>query len=292
MSDTHTIGERIAEKIKAKAKARGLDPAQQLQKYIQERLCVRLWAHEESRTLTLKGGCCYHFAPEFLDLNRATSDIDVHTYERMGHEEVLALFQRAIDIEDEDGVTFRINKTSVLEHEHGEANGLRVHFTGTVGKTASSSYADVGIGGLQPVEVRELPVITMVPGQTSTTIRAQPFEFAIAEKLHAIVKHGENNTRMKDYRDLLVLSRKGFDDEKVREAIAFTFNALDVSLPDRTPVGLTPAFATAKQGDWERYLHRNRVINMPQDFTAVVDELRGYLDPKMAPAFTAVYRYA
>ncbi|MGN8152712.1 hypothetical protein ACTJK5_10595 [Agrobacterium sp. 22094] len=89
MSDTHTIDERIAEKIKAKAKARGLDSAQQLQKYIQERLCVRLWAHEESRTLTLKGGCCYHFAPEFLDLNRATADIDVHTYERIGHEEVL-----------------------------------------------------------------------------------------------------------------------------------------------------------------------------------------------------------
>jgi len=231
-----STGERIAEKIKAKAKARGLDGAQQLQKYIQERLCVRLWAHEESRMLTLKGGCCYHFAPEFLDLNRTTSDIDVHTYERMGHEEVLSLFRKAIDIEDEDGVTFEIGKTSVLEHEHGEANGLRVHFTGTLGKTTSSSYADVGIGGLEPFAVRELPVSTMVPGQTSTTIRAQPFEFAIAEKLHAIVKHGEKNSRMKDFRDLLILSRKGFDDEKVREAITFTFNALAVELPENTPV--------------------------------------------------------
>jgi predicted nucleotidyltransferase component of viral defense system len=287
-----SIGERTVDKIKAKAKARGLDPAQQIQKYVQERLCVRLWAHEESRTLTLKGGCCYHFAPEFLDLNRATADIDVHTYERMGHEEVLALFRKAVEIEDEDGVSFMINKTSVLEHEHGEANGLRIHITGTVGKSAVSTYADVGIGGLEPMEVRELPVITMVPGQTSTTIRAQPFEFAIAEKLHAIVKHGAANTRMKDYRDLLVLSRKGFDDEKVREAIAFTFSALDVDLPETTPVGLTPSFATDKQADWERYLHRNRVTGMPQEFRAVVDELRQYLDPKMSPAYASVYRYA
>ncbi len=287
-----SIGERTVEKIKAKSKARGLDPAQQIQKYIQERLCVRLWAHEESRTLTLKGGCCYHFAPEFLDLNRATSDIDVHTYERLGHEEVLALFRKAIEIEDEDGVTFTINRFSVLEHEHGEANGLRVHITGTVGKSAVSTYADVGIGGLQPMEVRELPVLTMVPGQTSTTIRAQPFEFAIAEKLHAIVKHGAANTRMKDYRDLLILSRKGFDAEKVREAIAFTFSALDVDLPEETPVGLTAAFAADKQADWERYLHRNRVTTMPQDFSAVVDELRQYLDPKLAPAYASVYRYA
>lgn len=287
-----SIGERIADKIKAKAKARGLDSAQQLQKYIQERLCVRLWAHEESRMLTLKGGCVYHFAPEFLELNRATSDIDVHTYERMGHEEVLSLFKKAIEIEDDDGVTFVINKTSVLENEHGEANGLRIHFTGTLGKTASSSYADVGIGGMEPFAVRELPVITMVPDQTSTTIRAQPFEFAIAEKLHAIVKHGEKNSRMKDIRDLLTLSRKGFDDEKVREAIAFTFSALDIDLPENTPVGLTPAFATAKQADWERYLRRNRVTNMPQDFGAVVEELRIYLDPKMSPAYASTFPYA
>jgi predicted nucleotidyltransferase component of viral defense system len=284
MSDTHTIGERIAEKIKAKAKARGLDSAQQLQKYIQERLCVRLWAHEESRTLTLKGGCCYHFAPEFLDLNRTTADIDVHTYERLGHEEVLALFQKAMNIEDEHGVTFQINKTSVLEHEHGEANGLRVHITGTIGKSAISTYADVGIGGLQPVEVRELPVITMVPGQSSAKIRAQPFEYAIAEKLHAIVKHGEKNTRMKDYRDLLTLSRKGFDSEKVRDAIEFTFGALNVEVPEITPAGFTPTFANEKQADWERYLHRNRVTGMPQDFGVVVEELRTYFSDKLARA--------
>ncbi len=292
MSNTHTIGERIAEKIKARAKARGLDSAQQLQRYVQERLCVRLWAHEESRTLTLKGGCCYHFAPEFLDLNRTTADIDVHTYERMGHEEVLALFRKAIEIEDDDGVSFSINKTSILEHEHGEANGLRIHFTGMVGKSAVSSYADVGIGGLQPMEVRELPVVTMVPGQSSATIRAQPWEYAIAEKLHAVVKHGAANTRMKDYRDLLVLSRKGFDDEKVREAIAFTFSALNVDLPEITPVGLTAAFAEAKQPDWERYLHRNRVTGLPQDLGAVVAELRAYFSDKLAPAYKRAYRYA
>lgn len=210
----------------------------------------------------------------------------MHTYERMGHEEVLSLFRKAIEIEDEDGVSFMINKTSVLEHEHGEANGLRVHITGTVGKSAVSTYADVGIGGLEPFAVRELPVITMVAGQSSATIRAQPWEYAIAEKLHAIVKHGAANTRMKDYRDLLVLSRKGFDDEKVREAIAFTFAALDVELPEITPVGLTAAFAADKQADWERYLHRDRVTNMPQNFGAVVEELREYLDPKLTPAFS------
>lgn len=85
----------------------------------------------------------------------------------------------------------------------------------------------------------------------------------------------------------------------MREAIAFTFAALDVDLPESTPVGLTPAFASDKQADWERYLHRNhlerylhrnRVTGMPQDFGAVVEELREYLDPKMTPAYAPSYR--
>lgn len=54
MSNTHSLGERIAEKVKAMAKSKGLDPAQQIQKYIQERLCARLWAFEEGRLLTLR----------------------------------------------------------------------------------------------------------------------------------------------------------------------------------------------------------------------------------------------
>lgn len=291
MSNTHSIGERIAEKVKAKAKARGLDPAQQLQKFVQERLCVRLWAHEESRTLTLKGAAAIILLPSSststaqppTSMSTPTSASATRKYWRCSKRRSRSRMRTA---SPSRSTRPACSNTSMVKL------AVLVHFTGTIGKSAISSYADVGIGGLQPVEVRELPVVTMVPGQTSATIRAQPWEYAIAEKLHAVVKHGANNTRMIDYRDLLILSRKGFDDEKVREAIAFTFAALDVELPETTPVGLTPAFAAAKQADWERYLHRNRVIGMPQDFGVVVEEVRKYLDPKMAPTHAAVYRYA
>lgn len=232
------------------------------------------------------------FCARFLDLNRSTADIDVHTYENLAHDEILSLFGKAVAIEDEDGVAFEIRKTAVLEHEHGEANGIRVHITGTVGKCTVSTYVDVGIGGEAPVNVRELPIVPMIAGQTSSTIRVQPFQYAMAEKLHSIVARAMSNTRMKDYRDLLVLSRKGFDDGSVREAIAHTFSMRHTDLPDTTPEGLLPLFAEIEQADWDRYLHRNRVSGMPQGFAEVVEELRQYFDPKLTPVYAAVYQYA
>lgn len=277
-----SVGERKVEKLKAKAKGRGLDVPQQLQKYVQERLCARLWAFEEGARMTLKGGCAYHFAPEFADLNRSTADIDVHSYDVIAHDEVMSLFRRAIEIEDNDGVAFEIGRTDVLEHEHGEHQGLRIHIIGWLGKTRVNTYADVGIGGEAPVSVRELPITPMCDGDTSSTIRVQPFEYAMAEKLHSIVVRGLSNSRMKDYRDLLVLSRKGFDADAVREAIEHTFAQRSTQIPEITPEGLQPIFSAAKQQDWERYLVKNRVTGMPQDFGAVVEELRRYFDGKLA----------
>ncbi|CUW87534.1 nucleotidyl transferase AbiEii/AbiGii toxin family protein [Agrobacterium genomosp. 2] len=292
MSNTHTDGERKVEKLKAKSKSRGLDVPQQLQKYVQERLCARLWAFEEGARMTLKGGAAYHFAPEFADLNRPTADVDVHSYDVIAHEEVMSLFRRAVEIGDNDGVVFEIGRTDVLEHEHGEHQGLRIHIIGWLGKTRVNTYADVGIGGEAPVAVRELPIIPMIEGDTSSTIRVQPFEYAMAEKLHSIVVRGLGNTRMKDYRDLLILSRKGFDDETVRQAIAHTFSQRHTDLPELTPEGLLPVFSEVKQADWERYLQKNRVTGMPADLGSVVAELRSYFDDKLTPAYTAVYRYA
>ena len=284
-----STGERKVEKLKAKFKSRGLDVPQQLQKYVQERLCARLWAFEEGARMTLKGGCAYHFAPEFADLNRPTADIDVHSYDVIAHDEVMSLFRKAINVKDNDGVVFEIGRTDVLDHEHGEHQGLRIHIIGWLGKTRVTTYADVGIGGEAPVAVRELPIIPMCDGDNSATIRVQPFEYAMAEKLHSIVVRGLSNTRMKDYRDLLILSRKGFDDETVREAIAHTFAQRNTDLPEETPEGLLPIFSVAKQQDWERYLQKNRVTGMPEDLGAVVEELRQYHDDKLTREYTCVY---
>ncbi len=282
-------GERNAAKLNARFRSRGQDVPQGFQRYAQERLACRLQAFEEGRHLVVTGGCMYHWCPTMADMDRPTSDIDLHTYEIRSHEEILDLFRRAVTVEDSDGFSFEITKTSELEHEHSEYSGLRIYILGYLGKTRVTTYADISIGGEPPIGLRELPIVPMIEGQTSATIKAQPWEYSMAEKLHAMVKHGEKNSRMKDYRDLVLLARKGFDPEKVRNAIAHTFDQCRTELPAGTPAGLTPEFATAKQAEWSRHLAKNKITDMPADFGSVVAELRTYFDDKLTPAYVPSY---
>ncbi len=282
-------GERNAAKLNARFKSRGQDVPQGFQRYAQERLTCRLRAFEESESLVVTGGCMYHWCPTMADMDRPTSDIDLHTYEVRSHEEILDLFRRAVTVEDSDGFRFEITKTSELEHEHSEYRGLRIYITGFLGKTRVTTYADISIGGEPPIGLRELPIVPMIEGQTSATVRAQPWEYCMAEKLHGIVTRGLTNTRMKDYRDLVLLSRKGFDADKVRNAIAHTFAQCRTEMPAGTPEGLMPAFSEAKQAEWTRHLAKNRVTGWPQDLETVVAELRTYFSDKMVPTYAPAY---
>lgn len=284
-------GERNAEKLKARFKARGQDVPQGFQRYAQERLTCRLQAFEEGRHLVVTGGCMYHWCPVMADMDRPTSDIDLHTYEVQTHDEILELFRSAVTVEDDDGFSFEIAKTTELEHEHSEHRGLRVHIIGMLGKLRVTTYSDISIGGEPPIGLRELPIIPMIAGQTSATIKAQPWEYSIAEKLHGIVTRGLTNTRMKDYRDLVLLARKGFDPEKVRAAIEHTFDQCRTEMPQETPESLQPVFSSAKQADWIRYLEKNRVTGMPQDLGAVVAELRAYFSDKLCPQHERAQRF-
>lgn len=284
-------GERNAEKLKARFKAKGQDVPQGFQRYAQERLTCRLQAFEEGRHLVVTGGCMYHWCPVMSDMDRPTSDIDLHTYEVQSHDEILDLFNRAVTVEDSDGFHFEVAKTSELEHEHSEYRGLRIHIVGYLGKLRVNTYADISIGGEPPIGLRELPIIPMIEWQTSATIKAQPWEYSMAEKLHGIVTRGLTNTRMKDYRDLVLLSRKGFDSDKVRNAIEHTFSQCRTEMPETTPEGLQPVFSAAKQAHWERYLEKNKVSGMPANLGSVVDELRSYFDDKLFPQYERVQRF-
>jgi len=75
-------GERNAEKLKARFKARGQDVPQGFQRYAQERFTCSLRFFEASNSIVMTGGCMYHWCPVISDMERPTSDIDLHTYGR------------------------------------------------------------------------------------------------------------------------------------------------------------------------------------------------------------------
>jgi Nucleotidyl transferase AbiEii toxin, Type IV TA system len=74
-------------------------------------------------------------------------------------------------------------------------------------------------------------------------LNAYPVEAAIAEKFQAMVHLDLQNSRMKDFYDIWILSRTlVFSGPALGEAIRSTFDRRQTSVPMEPPVGLTPEF--------------------------------------------------
>lgn len=272
---TADIGQRRSDSLIQRARNSGIPTIQMLQRYAQERFTVRVGLLDGRQALSLKGGVMYHWDTTMADLRRPTADIDMHSYgdRSITHDEILTLFRAACDLKIEDGCRFEVAKTSVLEHDHHQSDGLRVHLRSHVGKSQAPLYLDIGVGGEPPVGLRDLHIVPMFDGDRTVSMKAQPWAYNIAEKLHSIVVRGMSNTRMKDYRDLWVLMDKAIADEDIERACEHTFRIRATELSDDVPEGLLQAFAEIRQSDWERYLERNDIRGVPSDLSDVVFDL-------------------
>lgn len=279
-------GQRRSDSLIQRARNSGIPTIQMLQRYAQERFTVRVGLLDERQALSLKGGVMYHWDTSMADLRRPTADIDMHSYGDLSisHDEILGLFRAACDIEIDDGCRFEVAKTSVLEHDHHQSDGLRVHLRSHVGKSQAPLYLDIGIGGEPPVGLRDLHIMPMFDGDRTVTMKAQPWAYNIAEKLHSIVVRGMSNSRMKDYRDLWVLIGKDIGRDVVAQACRHTFSIRSTELARDMPEGLLPVFAEEHQADWERYLERNVISGVPRELSEVVADLgEHYASAVMSP---------
>jgi hypothetical protein len=80
-------------------------------------------------------------------------------------------------------------------------------------------------------------------------LNAYPAETSIAEKFHAMVDLDMQNSRMKDFYDIWVLSRTiDFSGNELSEAIRLTFERRKTPLPQEVPTGFAKATSTSVSG--------------------------------------------
>ncbi len=109
----------------------------------------------------------------------------------------------------------------------------------------------------------------------------------IAEKFHAMVELGINNSRMKDFFDLAVIARtSALDGAILVEAFRATFARRGTALPEATPIALTPEFAAtaAKVQQWDAFINKARL--QAHDLREIVALLDAFLQRPMQSATT------
>jgi hypothetical protein len=101
----------------------------------------------------------------------------------------------------------------------------------------------------------------------------------IAEKVQAMVKLGELNSRMKDFHDIRHLSQQGsFRQDVLAQAIAKTFAARKTPIPTVLVIGQME-YIEAHTAMWRAFLGKQADRTTPDDFQVIAQELVAFLMP-------------
>ena len=124
---------------------------------------------------------------------------------------------------------------------------------------------------------------TLLDDLAAPSLRAYPVYTVIAEKLHAMVVLGMNNSRMKDFFDLAVIARTSeLGGATLVSAICATFARRNTPLPTSVPAALTAEFSTnpIKAQQWRAFVTKAGLQWTSLD--EVVATLASFLGPALA----------
>lgn len=253
-------------------------------RYATERLLYRLSRSEHRARFVLKGAWLFHL---WGMPRRITRDVDLLG---RGHDSVEGMeetFRRVSqqDVTPDDGLRFDPASVEAQEiREAQEYSGVRVRLTAYLGTARVRVQVDIGFGdALTGPRIRaDIPVLLDYP---RPELQVYSREASIAEKLEAMVRFGARTGRMKDYFDLLTLSREhGFEGPALLEQIVATFDRRETALPAEVPAALTEEFGAGRQAGWTAFLKDSDGKGAPDRFSDVVAEIRDFIWPVLTAA--------
>lgn len=251
-----------------------------LMRYGAERLLYRLSQSGHASNFVLKGALL--FLVWTGAQYRATKDMDLLALKSDSVERFRDVFQELCRLTSlDDGLVFEPESVRAEEiREDHLYQGVRVNLLARLGKAKVPIQVDIGFGDSvipKPIQTT-FPTLLDFP---APRLAMYPRETVVAEKFEAMVKLGQANSRMKDFYDILVLSRDfSFDGEVLSAAIQATFKRRKTVLTETLPLALTSEFSNnaEKQMQWKAFITRTRLKLAAEKLEHVVMGIREFLE--------------
>jgi hypothetical protein len=217
---------------------------------------------------------------------RPTRDLDLAGYWTNDAESLAQVMREICSVSHvPDGLDYLLATMAMAPiRTADEYHGFRIQLDLLLARARIPFQIDVGFGDAivpGPVDVTYPTLLD----SDAPSVRAYPREVVIAEKLHAMVAHGERNSRYKDFFDVFVLSeRYPFAGSQLFAAIRSTFVRRKAPRLEPWPVALTTTFyANATRSEqWMRYLQRAKLgTSAPAEFGLVGERVMTFLEPPL-----------
>ncbi len=278
-TDIKNLEHSIRQRLLDVSKARQMDYQFCLTHYALERFLYRLSRSLHAEKFVLKGALLLMSWTN--EPYRPTRDIDLLGFGDATPDNLkIVISEVCLSEVEPDGLVFDPDTITLEEiREELDYDGHRVKILSYLGKIRIPIQIDIAFGdAVSPnSEILIYPSLLDLP---TAHVSAYPKETVIAEKLQAAVVLGIRNSRMKDFFDLLWLSRLFyFNSNTLTTAIQATFKRRKTELPAAMPLPLREDFASdpAKQAQWRAFLSKNGILCVPTDFKQVILTLSGFL---------------
>lgn len=272
------LSQSVHDRLLDKAKESGRPFNELLQYYAIERFLYRLSRSAYREHFVLKGGLMLVVweAP----VTRPTKDIDLLGRVAPGKLAAILAELCSVPVED-DGLVFDAAsvETQAITGQV-EGGGVRLRFDGRLGTARVRMQIDVGMGDVVTPEESDIVYPTLLDFP-APRLRAYPRETVVAEKLEAMVRLGEINSRMQDFFDLWLLQGQFcFEGETLVEAVRRTFGKRGTDVTSE-PAFVTERFRTdrRRQSQWDAFIRRGHLTGAPDEFRPVVEAVSLFVRP-------------
>ncbi len=282
-------------KLKNFCKQQNVDYKFALIRYATERFLYRLSVSEYAHQFVLKGGNLFIIWQQGQNF-RPTIDSDFLYFgqadETHLHEIFTSLCETPVD--EKAGLRFDANTIRISAiRQTAKYVGTRILLAAFLGNAQIYLQFDICVGdAITPSpEYAEFPVLL---DGSSPRLRIYPKETAISEKFEAMTTKGSQNSRMKDFYDIWLLTELfHFDLVTLRKAVHNTFSRHKLTLPDSTPECFTNDFChnPIKQTQWKAFCRKNNISQLPESFESAIFRIKDFLEPTYLPPVSPLEKW-
>jgi len=216
-----------------------------------ERLVARLVANKDlAKHLVFKGGFVglrvYHSERYTIDLDALLVKADI--------ESTLELIRKNAETDLDDGVWFKFENQIDLATQ-GEYGGIRQVYRAGIGEVLKNTnkaqivHFDLGVGDPVTPRPQKSEVSSILLKGEEITCSVYPIETVCAEKIHALISHGNINSRSKDVHDLSVFLPKA-DAIILGDALKRCFAFRKTEMPEKLSETIKAINTTSLKRGW------------------------------------------
>ncbi len=255
-----------------------------LQRYAIERFLIRLTQSDHADKFVLKGA--QMLVAWGSPRTRPTMDIDLlgYTDNDLANLQAIGRAVCSAPEPESDGLTFDADTVKAIRiKEDADYEGVRVTFTARLGNARIPMQIDVGFNDIVTPAPEPVAYPSLL-GMHEPQLRGYNRDTLIAEKVEAMIKLGEINSRMKDFFDIWALSRSfPFELQSLAAAIDATCRQRGTAVAGLPAILHRDSPAAAdKQTQWSAFLRKNRIEHTPDDFAEIAAAIANFLGMPIA----------